>query len=350
MYLDRAGCAWRYLPDSFPPWRTVYGYFAAWRDDGTLARLHDALRAQVRAAAGRDPEPTAAIIDSQSVRAADTVPRASRGWDNAKKVNGRKRHIAVDTTGLLLAVVITAACVQDRDAARPLLWNLHRTSRRIRLIWADSVYNGKLNAWAAAMKMTLQIVARRQPHAFEVLPRRWVVERTFAWISKHRRTVRDYERLPASHEAMILWAMTALMARRLTQPTQLSNAHLVVRSCREVRPQPVAAAVQALEVVVGGAVWSGELARIRDVTGVRMVDSAYRPVRRSSAGTYIKLNDCREEAHAACIRPSGPRYALIPCLQTYQRRYLALRVCSGLRPCRVAGPPLARRLAGGKGA
>jgi putative transposase len=225
LYLDRAGCAWRYLPDSFPPWATVYGYFAAWRDDGTLARLHDALRARVRAAAGRDAEPTAAVIDSQSVRAADTVPRSTRGWDNAKKVNGRKRHIAVDAMGLLLAVVITAASVQDRDAARPLLWNLHRTSRRIRLIWADAVYTGKLSAWAASMEMTLQIVPRRNPHAFEVLPRRWVVERTFAWISKHRRTVRDYERLPASHEAMILWAMTALMACRLTQPAHLSNTH-----------------------------------------------------------------------------------------------------------------------------
>jgi transposase len=111
--------------------------------------------------------------------------------------------------GLLLAVVITAASVQDRDAARPLLWNLHRTCRRIRLIWADAVYTGKLTTWAATMKMTLQIVARTNRHAFEVLPRRWVVERTFAWISKHRRTVRDYERLPASHEAMILWAMIA---------------------------------------------------------------------------------------------------------------------------------------------
>ena len=228
LYLDRAGCAWRYLPDSFPPWPTVYGYFAAWRDDGTLARLHDALRARVRAAAGRDPQPTAAVIDSQSVRAADTVPKSTRGWDNAKKVNGRKRHIAVDSMGLLLAVVITAASVQDRDAARPLLWNLHRTSRRIRLIWADAVYTGKLAAWAAALKMTLQIVPRRNPHAFEVLPRRWVVERTFAWISKHRRTVRDYERLPASHEAMILWAMTALMAGRLAQPSHLSNTHLAL--------------------------------------------------------------------------------------------------------------------------
>ena len=144
-YVDRAGCPWRYLPDSFPPWPTVYGYFAAWRDDGTLARLHDGLRTQVRIAAGRHPQPTAAVIDSQSVRAADTVPKATRGWDNAKKVNGRKRHIAVDSMGLLLAVVITAASVQDRDAARPLLFNLHRSCRRIRLIWADAVYTGKLS-------------------------------------------------------------------------------------------------------------------------------------------------------------------------------------------------------------
>jgi putative transposase len=227
LYLDRAGCPWRYLPADFPPWRTVYGYFAAWRDDGTLARLHDALRAQVRAAAGRSPQPTAAVIDSQSVRAADTVPRATRGWDNAKKVNGRKRHIAVDTQGLLLAVVITAASVQDRDAARPLLWNLHRASRRVRLVWADAVYSGgRLTSWAATLKMTIQIVARRKAHTFEVLPRRWVVERTLAWISKHRRTTRDYERLPASHEAMILWAMTALMTRRLAEPAHLSNTHL----------------------------------------------------------------------------------------------------------------------------
>jgi transposase len=228
LYLDRTGCAWRYLPADFPPWRTVYGYFAAWRDDGTLARLHDALRAQVRAAAGRDTGPTAAVIDSQSVRAADTVPRASRGWDNAKKVNGRKRHIAVDAMGLLLEVLITAASVQDRDAARPLLWNLRRDVPSVRLAWADGVYAGKLVTWAAsALKLTVQIVRRPGDlHTFQVLPRRWVVERTFAWISKHRRTTRDYERLPASHEAMILWAMVSLMACRLAQPAHLSNTHL----------------------------------------------------------------------------------------------------------------------------
>jgi transposase len=227
LYLDRTGCAWRYLPADFPPWQTVYGYFAAWRDDGTLARLHSELRDQARAAAGREPQPTAAVIDSQSVRAADTVPRASRGWDAAKKVNGRKRHIAVDVTGLVLDVVITAASVQDRDAARPLLWNTHRACRGVRLVWADAGYHaGKLATWAATLKMTLQIVAKNDPHAFEVLPRRWVVERTFAWISKHRRTTRDYEHLPASHEAMILWAMIALMTRRLAQPTHLSDTHL----------------------------------------------------------------------------------------------------------------------------
>jgi putative transposase len=225
LYLDRTGCAWRYLPTDFPPWQTVYWYFATWRDDGTLARLHARLRTQVRTAAGRSPQPTAAVIDSQSVRAAGTVPKASRGWDAAKKVNGRKRHIAVDTTGLVLDVVITPASVQDRQGARPLLWNTHRACPRVRLVWADAGYTGKLAAWAATLKMTLCTVPRRQAHLFEVLPRRWVVERTFAWISKHRRTVRDYEHLPASHEAMILWAMIALMTRRLAPAAQLSDAH-----------------------------------------------------------------------------------------------------------------------------
>jgi transposase len=226
LYLDRTGCAWRYLPTDFPPWQTVYGYFAAWRDDGTLARLHDVLRTRVRVTAGRTPQPTAAVIDSQSVRAADTVPKVTRGWDNAKKVNGRKRHIAVDTTGLVLDVVITAASVQDRDAARPLLWNTRRACRHVRLVWADAGYTGKLATWATTLKMTLQIVAKRDPHTFEILPRRWVVERTFAWISKHRRTTRDYEHLPASHEAMILWAMIALMTRRLAATAHLSDTHL----------------------------------------------------------------------------------------------------------------------------
>ena len=128
-YVTHNGCVWRALPADFPPWRTVYGIYQRWNASGATLALHDALRALARQAAGRNAEPTAAVIDSQSVRAAPTVPRSSRGWDAAKKVNGRKRHIAVDTSGLLLEVLVTTASTQDRDAARPLLFNLHRARR-----------------------------------------------------------------------------------------------------------------------------------------------------------------------------------------------------------------------------
>src|SRR5215469_9708000 len=131
-YVVPNGCVWRALPADFPPWRTVYGLYQRWNATGATLALHDLLRARAREVAGRAAEPTAAVIDSQSVRAAATVPRSSRGWDNAKKVNGRKRHIAVDTSGLLLEVLATPASTQDRDAARPLLFNLKRARRRIR--------------------------------------------------------------------------------------------------------------------------------------------------------------------------------------------------------------------------
>jgi transposase len=219
-YLVRTGCAWRLLPHDFPPPGTVYWWFAKWVADGTLARLHDALRERVRVAAGRRPAPSAAIIDSQSVRAADTVGKPSRGWDAGKKVNGRKRHLAVDTLGLLLVVLVTAASTQDRDAGRALLWRLRASYRGIGLVWADGGYAGRLVAWAAAVLHLVVEIVRKRPgqSTFEVLPRRWVVERTFAWISKHRRCVRDYERLPAHHAAMVTWAMIAVMTRRLARP------------------------------------------------------------------------------------------------------------------------------------
>jgi transposase len=216
-YLVHNGCVWRALPADFPPWPTVYGWFARWAADGTLDRVHDRLREQVRLAAGRHPQPSAAIIDSQSIRAADTVPRRCRGFDAAKKVNGRKRHLAVDTLGLLLVVLVTAASLQDRDGARPLLWRLRCAHRRVRLIWADAAYAGKLVAWAATLGMRVDIVRRRLAHAFQLLPRRWVVERTFAWIAGHRRMVRDYERLAAHHQALVQWAMITVMTRRLAR-------------------------------------------------------------------------------------------------------------------------------------
>jgi transposase len=219
-YLVRSGCAWRLLPREFPPPGTVYWWFAKWAADGTLQRLHDTLRERVRVQAGRRPIPSAAIVDSQSVRAADTVPRTSRGWDAGKKVNGRKRHLAVDTLGLLLVVMVTAASVQDRDAARPLLWRLRAGYRGIRLVWADAGYAGRLVAWAAAMLHLVVAIVRKRPgqSTFQVLPRRWLVERTLSWISKHRRCVRDDERLPAHHQAMVTWAMVAVMTRRLARP------------------------------------------------------------------------------------------------------------------------------------
>jgi len=219
-YVIHNGCVWRAVPADFPPWRTVYGIYQRWNTTGATIALHDALRAAARQAAGRKAEPTAAVIDSQSVRAAATVPQASRGWDNAKKVNGRKRHIAVDTTGLLLEVLITPASTQDRDAARPLLFNLHRARRRVCRAWADAGYAGQLLPWAATyLTLTVEIVKRPQDqHTFQVLPRRWVVERTLAWITSYRRCARDYERLPASHEAAVYWAMITLMTRRLARP------------------------------------------------------------------------------------------------------------------------------------
>ena len=218
-YLVRGGIAWAQLPAGFPPYKTVYGAFRRWARQGVWRQVHDALRDLVRVYEGRDPCPTAAVIDSQSVRGADTVPGVSRGYDAGKKVNGRKRHIAVDTGGLLLAVVVTMAGIQDRDGGHRLLADLRARFHTIRLIWADGGYAGRLVTWASTvLSLTVQVVKRTDDvTGFHVLPRRWVVERTYAWISKHRRCVRDYETLPAHHEAMVHISMIMTMSRRLAR-------------------------------------------------------------------------------------------------------------------------------------
>jgi len=230
-YLVRTGCSWRQLPLDFPPWQTVYWYFKRWNADGAVDRLHDALRDQLRDDNDRDPMPSAAIVDAQSVKGADTVGAASRGYDAGKKVNGRKRHIIVDTTGLLLVVMVTAASVQDRDGGARALERLRFVMPSVATVWADGGYAGRLVEYARRVLRVVVTIVRKQEGqvGFAVLPRRWVVERTLSWISRCRRLAHDYERLPEHSEAMIKWAMIGLMARRLApsqgrQPWQPTTA------------------------------------------------------------------------------------------------------------------------------
>ena len=228
LYLVDNGIKWRALPADFPPWRTVYGIFAAWQRDRVTGDLADALRAAVRAAAGRDPEPSAGCIDSQSVpeSAEGTVPAASTGFDPFKHVNGRKRHILTDTLGLLITVAVTPASTYDRDAApRLVIAARHRGRHRIARIWTDNAYHGDWIAWARhAHAITIEVVQRPDGvKGFQVLPRRWVVERTLAWITRRRRCARDYERKPAHHAAMVQWAAIFQMTRRLASLPQPST-------------------------------------------------------------------------------------------------------------------------------
>lgn len=222
LYVLRTGCAWRLLPHDFPAWQTVYGYFRRWRDSGLGPKLNDALRENVREADGREAEPSAAIMDSQSVKT--TAVAGERGHDAAKKVTGRKRHILVDTLGLLLMVYVHAANISEREGAKGLLSRAKAKGwKRLELIWADGGYWGlPLTAWVMVMTgWLLTIVERLEGQiGFQVLPRRWVVERTFAWLGRYRRLSLDYEVLPESSEAFIYMAMVHLMLKRLASPTQ----------------------------------------------------------------------------------------------------------------------------------
>ena len=216
-YLVRSGCQWRLLPHDFPPWSTVHTWYRRWRRDGTWERVNEALRQQVRTQAGRDPSPRSSAADSQSVK---TTPQGgAKGFDNGKKVHGRKRHIWVDSMGLLLSVLVTAADVHDARAACTLfhgrVWD---ELPRLEVVYADSQYTaGYLAAdifsWAP---FRLQVVSRPPgEEGWVQLPQRWVVERTFAWLLRSRRLSKDYEREPASSEAMIQVSMIHLMLRRL---------------------------------------------------------------------------------------------------------------------------------------
>ena len=220
LYVVRAGCAWRLLPHEFPSWRIAYHYFRHWRLQGVWKRIHDRLRKLLRKASGRAQQPSAAILDSQSVKT--TERGGEKGYDAGKHVNGRKRHILVDTLGLLLVVCVTAASTQDRDGARLVLKVLAHHWTRLRLIWADSSYAGALIEWVrqlrARRRVKLEIVRRSDAvTGFVVLPKRWIVERTFGWLNRCRRLSKDYEYLTETSEAMIHVAMINLMVRRLAR-------------------------------------------------------------------------------------------------------------------------------------
>jgi transposase len=226
-YVLRTGCQWRYLPKDFPPKPTVRGYFDLWRHNGTLDRIHDALREQVRQKEGREPTPSAGSIDSQSAKAPG--PGEGKGTDGGERVKGRKRHIAVDTLGRLLAVAITAADVDDGAAAPELLAQLPADEfPRLRVLWADGKYhNHGLSAWLAeSAHFRVEVVSRPAGQkGFVVQPKRWVVGRTFAWLVRQRRLTVDRERTALSAAAMVKLAMVRLMLNRLCPPPKCEEFH-----------------------------------------------------------------------------------------------------------------------------
>ncbi len=226
LYLVRAGCSWRLLPHDFPKWQTVYYYFRRWQQEGLWQKIHDTLRAEIRVQAGRNVEPTAAIADTQSIKTG--YHGLSKGFDGGKLIKGRKRHVIVDVMGLLLAVMVHSASIQERRGFKLLSFKIRHLFPKLKVIWVDGGYDGQpLKLWVQRwFNWLVETIQRNQDtKGFEVLPKRWVVERTFGWFGRYLRLSKDYEYLPTTSEAMIYIAMINLMLRRLTYnySTQVST-------------------------------------------------------------------------------------------------------------------------------
>ena len=245
-YLLKSGCAWRLLPRDFPPWETVYWWFRRWCIDGTFERLNAALRERLRVQLRRNPQPSAGVVDSQSAKTTG-VGGEARGYDGGKKIRGRKRHLLVDTEGLVLKAKVHSAKVPDQDGIKLLLKGVGAYLPRLSQLWVDAGYQGRGKDWVEKeLDLNVEVVHRTPKptpekvammwaeewskegweidwqkllprRGFEVLPRRWVVERTFSWLSQNRRMSKDYERLCATAEAFVYVAMTRLMVRRLAR-------------------------------------------------------------------------------------------------------------------------------------
>jgi transposase len=218
-YVVKNGIEWRALPVDFPPWEAVYAFWQRWNNRGLPQELIRQLRELLRAHQGRAAEPSACIADSQIVKAHDTVPKTTRGYHGGKKITGRGRHLAVDAEGWLLALVVTAASVSDKAGAELLIIRLFNAFSTLKIMWAGNGYDGAPLARYAktAAAITVEVVKRTAPHSFQVLRRRWVIERTFGWLMRYRRLVRDYERRTDHAEAMIYWATVIIMTRRLAR-------------------------------------------------------------------------------------------------------------------------------------